>query len=111
MNASASLVEVAMLPTILRCLRAFLLTAAALIGFSSNSLLTRAALGGGRLDPASFMKVRLASGTLALALLLRLRRAPARQPGTWGSAAALAGYAVFFTLAYAHIGAAVGALV
>jgi drug/metabolite transporter (DMT)-like permease len=99
-------------------LRVFFLTAGALIGFSANSLLTRSALGFGRLDPASFTAVRLATGALTLAILARLRavgpntsRGPFVQGGSWRSAVALAGYAIFFTLAYARIGAAVGAMV
>jgi drug/metabolite transporter (DMT)-like permease len=47
-------------------LRVFFLTAAALVGFSANSLLTRSALGAGRLDPASFTAVRLVTGALTL---------------------------------------------
>lgn len=89
----------------------FLLTTAALAGFSANSLLTRAALGADRLDAASFTAVRLATGAAMLALILRLRAAGPRTGGSWPSAAALAGYAIFFTLAYRHIGAGVGALV
>ncbi len=99
-------------------MRVFFLTVGALIGFSANSLLTRSALGAGRLDPASFTAVRLITGAVTLVLVARLRtagvtpsRGPAAQNGSWPSAIALAGYAIFFTLAYARIGAAVGALV
>src|SRR5262245_43171840 len=92
-------------------MRVFLLTAAALIGFASNSLLTRGALATGRLDAATFMSVRLLTGAATLALLARLRRQATTERGSWTSAAALAGYAVAFTLAYGRIGASVGALV
>jgi drug/metabolite transporter (DMT)-like permease len=92
-------------------MRVFLLTTAALIGFASNSLLTRGALATGRLDAATFMGVRLLTGALTLGLLVKLRRAPATERGSWTSAAALAAYAVAFTLAYGRISASVGALV
>jgi len=92
-------------------MRVFLLTAAALIGFASNSLLTRGALATGQLDAATFMSVRLLTGALTLWLLARLRSGPTTEHGSWTSAAALAGYAIGFTLAYERISASVGALV
>jgi drug/metabolite transporter (DMT)-like permease len=92
-------------------LRVFLLTTLALVGFAANSLLTRSALGAGRLDAASFTLVRLATGAVTLAILARLRSRASSESGSWSSAASLAGYAIFFTLAYARIGASVGALV
>jgi drug/metabolite transporter (DMT)-like permease len=88
------------------------LTAAALTGFAANSLLTRAGLGGGLIDAGTFTGLRLASGALTLLILARLRgggRASAGG-GSWIAAAALAGYAIAFTLAYARIGAGIGAL-
>lgn len=86
------------------------LVVVALLGFSANSLLTRGALGGGYLDPMTFMVVRLASGAAMLALLVRLRSAARTGRGSWLMAAALAGYAVAFTLAYTRIAAGAGAL-
>ncbi len=82
----------------------------ALLGFAANSLLTRGALGGGLLDPMTFMVVRLVSGTIVLALLVRFRPTGRRGRGSWLMAAALAGYAVAFTLAYTRIAAGAGAL-
>jgi drug/metabolite transporter (DMT)-like permease len=90
--------------------RVLLLTAATMVCFASNSLLTRAALGAGRLDWASFTTIRLVSGAVVLAALVRLRAGPARDRGSWIGALALAGYAVAFTYAYTRIGAAIGAL-
>lgn len=87
-----------------------LLTFAALLGFAANSLLTRAALGGGHLDPMAFLVVRLLSGAVVLGLLVRLRAGSRRGRGSWLMAAALAGYAVAFTLAYTRIAAGAGAL-
>lgn len=92
-------------------LRDFLLTGAALLGFATNSLLTRAALDADAIDAASFATVRLVAGALALALLLAGRGRHARGAGSWASAAALAGYALLFTWAYERIGASVGAVV
>lgn len=87
----------------------FLITAT-LVGFSSNSLLTRGALGSDLLDPASFMMIRLASGAATLALLVRLRGQPVSGRESWTSAVWLVAYAVAFTLSYVRIGAAIGAL-
>jgi drug/metabolite transporter (DMT)-like permease len=91
-------------------LRVLLLTSAALVAFAANSLLTRGALGNNLLDAPSFTLIRLLTGALTLALLVRLRRQPPAARGTWFSALALAGYAVAFTIAYTRIGAAIGAL-
>lgn len=87
-----------------------LLLCLALAGFTANSLLTRGALEGGHMDPMTFMVVRLVSGAAMLALLVRLRQTPRAGRGSWAMAAALAGYAVAFTLAYTRIGAGAGAL-
>ncbi len=91
---------------------AFPATAAALIGFAANSLLCRAALVPGAIDPWSFTAVRLASGALTLFLLARAasRARPRESAGSWGSALALFGYAAAFSLAYVRVGAGVGAL-
>lgn len=93
-------------------LRVFFLTAAALVGFAANSLLTRGALGAGRLDAASFTGIRLLTGALTLVLIARWRRGGSSTVlGSWRSAAWLGGYAVCFTVAYLRIGAGVGALI
>ncbi|HET8634074.1 MAG TPA: DMT family transporter [Gemmatimonadales bacterium] len=66
------------------------------------------------MDPASFTAIRLASGAVALGLLLFFRRGGAADTpsgGSWGSALALAAYAIFFSLAFVRIGAGVGALI
>ncbi|WP_164017583.1 DMT family transporter [Pyxidicoccus trucidator] len=92
-------------------MRTGLLTVLALVGFAANSLLCRAALaGGGRLiDAASFTGVRLVSGALVLAVLLRVRGGR-YTGGSWPSALALFVYAAGFSLAYVRIPAGVGAL-
>jgi drug/metabolite transporter (DMT)-like permease len=93
-------------------LKLLLLTAAALTGFAANSLLTRSALGAGRIDAATFTAVRLLTGALALSLITHARGpAPVKARGSWRSSLWLAGYAVCFTIAYTRLGASVGALV
>ena len=92
-------------------MRTFALTAAALVGFAANSLLTRAALGTGSLDPATFTLVRLVAGAITLAVLVRVRNRSAGDAGSWLAAVALGVYMVPFTLAYGRINASVGALV
>lgn len=100
-------------------MRTILFTTAALVGFSANSLLTRAALGAGAIDAPSFTLIRLMTGAVTLAILVRPftsqrgRRTEGDKTSgrdSWTAAAALAGYAVAFTVAYTRIGAAVGAL-
>lgn len=90
------------------------LTTLTLLAFAANSLLCRAALRSSLVDPASFTAIRIASGAAVLAVVLLLRRAsPAAKGsgGSWGSALALAAYAIFFSLAFVRIGAGVGALI
>jgi drug/metabolite transporter (DMT)-like permease len=50
-----------------------LLSSVAMLAFAGNSLLCRLALKGGSMDAASFTSVRLLSGALVLALIVRLR--------------------------------------
>ncbi|RMD78336.1 MAG: EamA family transporter, partial [Gammaproteobacteria bacterium] len=94
----------------------------ALLAFAANSLLARAALGGGHADPWSFSALRLLAGALLLAALLALGRAPrpwggppprpaARPPGGLLGPGALLLYALAFAAAYTRLDAATGALV
>ena len=92
-------------------MRLIVLTAFTLICFAGNSLLTRAAIGGHEMDAWMFMLVRLVTGAITLAALVRLRTAPSRGRGSWAMAAELAGYAVFFTLAYVRVATGPGALI
>src|SRR6187401_1763097 len=89
---------------------------AALTGFAANSLLTRAGIGGGHLDAASFALIRIVSGAMILRLLVTVGpvggsspKASGRGP-SWLAALALTGYLAAFTVAYTRIGAAIGAL-
>jgi drug/metabolite transporter (DMT)-like permease len=89
------------------------LTAATLVCFAANSLLCRAALRPGLADAATFTLVRMASGAVMLAALVRLRPGDrgGLHGGSWLSALALAGYALAFSFAYLRIDAGTGALV
>jgi drug/metabolite transporter (DMT)-like permease len=86
------------------------LTAGALIAFASNSLLCRLALQRGLADPVSFVSLRLASGALALGLLLLFTRKGEQVAGSFTAAAALFAYAAPFTYAYTRLTAGTGAL-
>lgn len=90
--------------------RLALLTALTLVAFASNSLLCRAALRETSLDAASFTTIRLLSGALALALLVRWRHGSLAGAGSWGSGAALFAYAAGFSFAYRSLPAGTGAL-
>lgn len=92
----------------MRLTRLVVLTAITLVCFASNSLLTRAGLDRGSIDPSSFLMLRLLTGALVLAPLAGLRAS--LRAGSWWSAVTLAIYGVTFTLAYLRLGAAVGAL-
>jgi drug/metabolite transporter (DMT)-like permease len=92
------------------------LTALALLSFSFNSILTRMALGRGSTggaDAANFTAVRLVTGALTLAVLVRARSGSwdALRGRGWRGPLALFAYAAPFTFAYLRIGAATGALV
>jgi drug/metabolite transporter (DMT)-like permease len=85
------------------------LTAAAMLAFAGNSLLTRAALAAGGIDALSFTVLRLLAGAFVLLALRRAR--PVWRDGSWASAAALFCYAIGFSLAYLRLAAATGALI
>lgn len=82
-----------------------------MVAFAANSLLCRAALRTGAIDAASFTLVRLVSGALVLALLVRFRSKPATAPRNVPSAVALFVYAIGFSIAYRKLPAGTGALV
>lgn len=90
--------------------RVLLLTALAMLAFAANSLLCRVALRETGIDAASFTGIRLASGALALWLIVRLREGGLGGHGNWPSAFALFAYAAAFSYAYLSLAAAVGAL-
>jgi drug/metabolite transporter (DMT)-like permease len=101
-----------MIPAVHGPLRIFVLTAATMVAFAGNALLCRAALRGGALDVVSFTVIRLASATLMLAAIVRVRSGPGQlaRAGSWYSAVVLIVYAITFSLAFVRIGASTGAL-
>jgi len=88
----------------------FSLTLLAMIAFAGNSLLCRLALKDTGIDAASFTSIRIASGALALWLIVRLRGGARVTSGSWPSALALFAYAACFSFAYISLPAATGAL-
>jgi drug/metabolite transporter (DMT)-like permease len=93
--------------------RLTLITALALTAFAANSLLNRAALAGGHIDPASFTVIRIVSGAVMLSVLVAASGtgwSGQLRAGSALSAAALLAYAVFFSYAYLTLEAGMGAL-
>jgi drug/metabolite transporter (DMT)-like permease len=80
--------------------------ALALVGFAANSLLCRAAIGGGAIDPQAFTLIRIVSGAGMLLVLARGRQGRR----DWKAAFALAFYAAAFAFAYLRLSAGTGAL-
>jgi drug/metabolite transporter (DMT)-like permease len=93
-------------------LRTIVLATAAMLAFAANSLLCRLALQHGGIDPASFASIRLVSGAIMLAVVVRLR-AGASPSGRadWWAALMLFAYAAFFSFAYVSLPAGTGALI
>lgn len=81
-----------------------------MLAFAGNSLLCRIALRDTAIDAATFTSVRLASGALVLALLVRARGGHPLSAGSWPMAAMLFAYAICFSFAYRDLTAATGAL-
>ncbi|CAG9187020.1 hypothetical protein LMG23994_06501 [Cupriavidus pinatubonensis] len=93
-------------------LQTIMLTAVAMIAFAGNSLLCRLALQQGGIDPASFASVRLLSGAITLAVIVRLRSGqPAPGHADWRAATMLFAYVAFFSFAYLSLPAGTGALI
>lgn len=91
-------------------MRIVLLTALAMLAFAGNSLLCRIALRDTAIDAASFTTIRIASGALILAILLKTRGTRRMAGGSWLAALMLFSYAAFFSFAYRELSAATGAL-
>jgi drug/metabolite transporter (DMT)-like permease len=87
------------------------LTSLAMLAFAANSILCRLALQQPLIDAASFGAIRLASGALMLALIVRWRQ-PRREPvkADWLAAATLFLYVACFSFAYLTLSAGTGAL-
>jgi len=82
-----------------------------MLAFAANSILCRQALKTTSIDAASFTTIRLVSGAMVLAAIVRARGITGRPAGSWAAAAALFLYAAAFSFAYKNLPAAVGALI
>lgn len=92
-------------------MRLVLITFIALCAFAANSVLARAAMATGAIDPASFTAFRMGAGAITLSILmLGINKNPARA-GSWTAAAALLVYAGAFSFAYLSLDAGIGALI
>lgn len=90
--------------------RLIIVTTLAMLAFAGNSLLCRVALRDTAIDAASFTSIRLASGALILALIVRVQKGRLAGGGSWTAAACLFAYAAAFSFAYRQLSAATGAL-
>ena len=96
-------------------MRLFLLTALTMVAFAANSVLNRMALADGLIEPGAFGAVRLASGAVALAVLVAIRDAGVNpglraRAGIWGLVT-LALYVIGFSFAYITLDTGTGALI
>lgn len=97
-------------------MRTLLLTCVAMLAFAANSLLCRRALGDHLIDAASFASIRVLSGAVLLAWIVRRGRKPtgappARGPTDWPAAVSLFVYLAAFAYAYVSLPASAGALI
>jgi drug/metabolite transporter (DMT)-like permease len=91
----------------------FVMTSVTMLAFASNSLLTRWAVEGAYIDASAFALIRVLSGAVFLALIVRLRgtELPLLRKRRVVGALSLAAYAVGFTFAYQTLDAGLGALI
>jgi drug/metabolite transporter (DMT)-like permease len=99
-------------------MRVFLFTSIALLAFAANSLLCRMALVDNAIEPLPFTLIRIISGALLLALLIRPNRNEikhmvdvSRNKTSWLSAISLSVYAFAFSWAYVGMDTGMGALI
>lgn len=94
-------------------MRLFLLIALTMTAFAANSVLNRAAVGGGQIDAVSFGTIRLWSGAICLLVLgVFLRRGLRLSgPGRLGGVFGLLLYIYGFSVAYVALDAGLGALI
>lgn len=94
-------------------MKTILCTTLALIAFAGNSVLCRLALGGNAIDAASFTAIRLLSGIIVLAVILKI--APTGHSdtakGSWQASFWLFLYAISFSFAYISLQTGAGALI
>jgi len=96
----------------------FIYTGIALLAFAANSLLCRMALVEGAIDPLPFTLIRIISGALLLALLVKPSMIEIKGMGdfqqskvSWMSALSLSIYAFAFSWAYVDMDTGMGALI
>ncbi|QFT57468.1 O-acetylserine/cysteine export protein [Sulfitobacter sp. THAF37] len=94
-------------------MRLALFTALTMIAFAANSVLTRAAIDGGHIDPSGFALVRVLSGAVVLGMVMTLRGGalPLLRRNRLPGAFSLAAYMIGFSLAYLTLDAGLGALI
>ena len=103
-------------------LKTFFYTSIAIFAFAGNSILCRLALGENTLDAASFTSIRLLSGIIVLAAILKLTQklddktvletpSPVVSKGSWKAAFMLFLYAITFSFAYISLDTGAGALI
>jgi len=91
-----------------------LLIVVTMVGFATNSILGRLALGGSAIDAVSFTALRLFSGAVSLAIILGFRISEGKRTACKKdpvAVVALFTYAVCFSLAYLELSTGTGALV
>lgn len=92
--------------------RLWLATALTMLAFAANSVLNRAAVEAGFIDPLGFSVIRVLSGAATLVLLVFVtRRFRLLARGRVLGAGALSLYLLGFSIAYAHLDAGLGALI
>lgn len=96
-----------------RPIKTVVYTSFALVAFAANSLFNRMAFAEDSIDAASFSIIRLASGAVALGLIVKFsrRQPPSKSGGSWLSAAMLFLYTVAFSFAYVTLSVGTGALI
>ncbi|MBL4782596.1 MAG: DMT family transporter [Porticoccaceae bacterium] len=90
-----------------------LYTTVALLAFAGNSVLCRLALGENTIDAASFTAIRLFSGIVFLAIILKVTTAgeTVSSKGSWTASLMLFIYAITFSFAYISLETGTGALI
>jgi drug/metabolite transporter (DMT)-like permease len=96
-----------------RALKTIVSTVFALLAFAGNSVLCRLALGDTTIDAASFTSIRLFSGIVVLAVILKMspKQNAASSKGSWLASFMLFLYAVSFSFAYISLDTGTGALI
>lgn len=94
-------------------MRILFYTLVSLFAFAGNSVLCRLALGEEAIDAASFTSIRLLSGIIILAVLLKLTSGAdsSSSKGSWSASLMLFIYAVAFSFAYVSLETGTGALI